>query len=573
MPRYSHWIILTGLALTFVPFLIAQPADDPILQKVRQDALHATNPADRLAAIQKINMNPWGGMNDTLFAALSDSDPKVRAAAASLPERITQSSYPHFKDAIIKLDDLAHNDPDVSVRGVAGMALIHPLPVRLANRSFQETIKAGDVAEKTKIAQVIAIIAPNLHPNDDVEGTGRILRELAADPDQKIAQQALIATTRFFYWYHPQEFAVPLIMESLPHPRCLQPPARAAMLDTACFLGRDTWAKPEYLKALREHSDAEFAGAVALGCEQLVGDRLDPAKLVQAEVAEHLLSSSSSRVRRMAAYSLLTPSQADPTRVRRGVNALILIAQGQDQDLAADALTMLYAYCGGGMEHYLALWNKYEVSREWPRDPQLYGILKRLYGDRTSAGRVKAIGDLSALGYQSVARLWREVSWVLRVDDAEVRAAGFAMARAALPEIVREAAQRLDAPVAPSTPKAFYTIDLGRTWFAAPKVPTSRMKKDGRPAYEVVIFACTKCKTSFPAYLMRIADDQATAVEAEASLQTSEARERRIRAAEYAAPGSNQWIRPAPGQGPEQLFRPACPKGCKAMAQQATPSD
>jgi hypothetical protein len=111
-----------------------------------------------------------------------------------------------------------------------------------------------------------------------------------------------------------------------------------------------------------------------------------------------------------------------------------------------------------------------------------------------------------------------------------------------------------------STPKLFYTVDDGKTWFEDDAAQLPPFDHGGKPAYRVQVYKCGADGSPFVAYMQRIEEGARKAAEAAkaAGKRQAEIEELWINKVEVKKPGETKWV---PTKGAEKIMTVTCPEG------------
>lgn len=123
--------------------------------------------------------------------------------------------------------------------------------------------------------------------------------------------------------------------------------------------------------------------------------------------------------------------------------------------------------------------------------------------------------------------------------------------------------------------QAYYTVDDGKSWFAADATQSSPFTHEGKPAYRVHVFKCGPNGTPFAGYLERLTDAARKQAEALKAKHASDPFSPELEGvvatgAEVKKPGDAKWVR-ANAKGAAALRTPACPSGQSGAVVEVSP--
>lgn len=116
-------------------------------------------------------------------------------------------------------------------------------------------------------------------------------------------------------------------------------------------------------------------------------------------------------------------------------------------------------------------------------------------------------------------------------------------------------------PGASTTPKSFYTVDDGKTWFPDDATLVPGFDHGGKPAYRAQVYKCGTDGAPFVAYMQRVEEGARKSAEAARAQgkKLAEVEELWQDKIEVKKPGEGKWV-PAKGPG-EKVMIVTCPEG------------
>jgi hypothetical protein len=409
------------------------------------------DPAVRAKAI--IDAGELRGMESTIVAALQDADPSVRVAALNVINNVLQRLTSFTPPALAKVVELSQGDPAIRVRLAAGSALLTVqrqafvilMPrVRLLARSKQEqdrVVAAVVLGEMTDPHHPVA--SGNSGNGDQTPEFLVLLQRLLDDPSPAVRRAAAIALAKYVRADEPQAPAAKAVVQRLADTTKLDPDAKAAMLAVV------PWLAAKGVTGLADNADSDVSAAAFLGIEQPPSSPpLTPR--VPTATAIKALSSPASRVRRMAAHTLLLDDPNDATRRVQGTRALLALRSDPNSAIATDALDELVdSFCGDQLGPSYTIYSGAPSAHLIPgraataADRRVEGLINQaMTPTNAPADRIVAINGIATTGPRGLAVCWGQFLQLLQDDDAQVRAAAFSAAQALT---VQAVTQRLPA--------------------------------------------------------------------------------------------------------------------------------
>src|SRR5258706_403466 len=194
-----------------------------------------------------------------------------------------------------------------------------PEPALVAKRATDPDPIIRARAALAAAAALLGILRQPDAPSLSDRTSGRnlpLLSKLLDDPDVQVRRAAVIALVKYVRIDEPDALPMQTLLKLLAKQTPLHADARTSVLAII------PWLPKPHISNLANHADAEIKTAALLGLEQPPGNpNLKTRVPLPSAIAA--LSSPARRIRRMAAYSLLTPDPASATRAPQGARAIL----------------------------------------------------------------------------------------------------------------------------------------------------------------------------------------------------------------------------------------------------------
>lgn len=414
------------------------PADPKQAAFLEQASAPAADVNQRVAALQKVELDAAPALADGVGRLLADPAPDVRVEAARrlLAWRGLLGSPAVFARVL----DMPDHDPSRDVRGqvqyrITGcvdqlvQARTTPAQVAaLARDGNDESRRIAATLMGAETYQRAVLMGPE---PDDLAAE---IRRLTTDASARVRAAAARAAVNLCHvpgvLRKPGSSQFTLVGELLHSKRA---EVRAAALEGLLFIPR------EFVAELAGSDDPQVRAAALLMLEQPApGPASKRPRRAPFDAAAAALSSPSHEFREMAARSLLNDDPADPTRHDRGIQTLVQVANDSaNGENAIDALSALVPiYCGltvpdPATHRFIYSSNGGSMPKNLPVPWPVY--LTRLVQSALTGpvpSRINVIRQIGASEPKFLAGRWDLFHMLLDDPDPAIRAEAFAAARA-----------------------------------------------------------------------------------------------------------------------------------------------